>query len=98
MSDSKEPAQILSILILLCPILAVLQTSKDIVRLSLENYTFLTTRVSALRTNVYAGPKRPFLRGFSNNEENQVFSGQGLQQNGDASVERGPRKAILQAG
>jgi hypothetical protein len=38
----------------------------------LGNYTFLTSRASALRTNVYAGPMRPFLRGFSNNEENQV--------------------------
>jgi hypothetical protein len=32
----------------------------------LENYTFLTSGASVLRTNVYAGPKSPILRGFSN--------------------------------
>jgi hypothetical protein len=38
----------------------------------LGNYTFLTSRASTLRTNVYAGLERPFLRGFSNSVENQV--------------------------
>jgi hypothetical protein len=35
--------------------------------LRLENYTFLTSTASVVRTNVYATPKSPILRGFSNN-------------------------------
>jgi hypothetical protein len=40
--------------------------------LVLENYTFLTPRAAVLRTNVYAGPKRPFLK-ESLTLKNQVF-------------------------
>jgi protein involved in temperature-dependent protein secretion len=58
---------------------------------------FSNTRASVFRTNVYAGPNRPFLRGFSNNEENQVVLRAGATANGDTSVERGSQKAILQA-
>jgi hypothetical protein len=45
------------------------QESRACLDLPLVNYTFLTLCTSVLSTNVYAGPKHPFLRGFSNTWE-----------------------------
>jgi hypothetical protein len=39
----------------------------------LANYTFLTRCREMRKTNVYAGPKCPFLGGFSNNREIRPF-------------------------
>jgi hypothetical protein len=58
----------------------------------LANYTFLTSKAAVLRTNVYADSEAPFLRGFSNNEENQVALWATTTANGDTSVEHGPGK------
>jgi hypothetical protein len=44
-------------------------TIPDRAALVLENYTFLTSNIPIMRTNVYAVPNWHILKGFSNNCE-----------------------------